>query len=75
MYKVIEDFTDLQDNNHYYRKNDVYPHSSKNIEEISKERIKELSTKKNKRGIPLIAKVEEEVRTDEKEKSKKNTNK
>ena len=56
MYRVITYFTDLQDNNHEYNVGDIYPHNKK---KVSASRIKELSTDKNRRGIPLIEKVEE----------------
>ena len=56
MYRVIKYFTDLQDNNHEYNVGDVFPHNKK---KVSASRIKELSTDKNRRGVPLIEKVEE----------------
>ena len=56
MYRVIKYFTDLQDNNREYNAGDIYPHNNR---KVSASRIKELSTNKNKRGIPLIEKVEE----------------
>ncbi len=56
MYRVIKYFTDLQDNNHEYNVGDIYPHNKK---KVSASRIKELSTDKNRRGVPLIEKVEE----------------
>ena len=56
MYRVIKYFTDLQDNNHEYNVGDIYPHNKK---KISASRIKELSTDKNRQGVPLIEKVEE----------------
>lgn len=56
MYRVIKYFTDLQDNNHEYNVGDIYPHNKK---KVSAGRIKELSTDKNRRGIPLIEKVED----------------
>lgn len=55
MYKVVEKFRDLTDN-HVYKKDDVFPFDGREIDE---NRIKELSTKKNKIGKVLIAKVEE----------------
>lgn len=58
MYKVIKTFTDLQDDNHKYITGDTYP---RNGVEVSKERIEELSTKKNRRGIILIEKIDEPV--------------
>ena len=56
MYRVIKYFTDLQDNNHEYNVGDIYPNNKKKVSAI---RIKELSTDKNRRGVPLIEKVEE----------------
>ena len=56
MYRVIKYFTDLQDNNHEYNVGDIYPHNKK---KVSARRLKELSTDKNRRGVPLIEKVEE----------------
>lgn len=64
MYKVISPFKDLEEN-HIYKTGDVFPFDKK---EISVERIKSLSTDKNKTGKPLIEKIE-----DKKEASKKNT--
>ena len=56
MYRVIKYFTDLQDNNHEYNVGDIYPHNKKKVSAI---RIKELSTDKNRQGVPLIEKAEE----------------
>lgn len=56
MYKVIKYFTDLQDNNHAYQVGDVFPHEGK---EVTEKRLLELSTSANRRGMPLIEKVEE----------------
>ena len=56
MYRVIKYFTDLQDNDHEYNVGDIYPHNKK---KVSASRIKELATDKNRRGVPLIEKVEE----------------
>ena len=56
MYRVIKYFTELQDNNHEYNVGDIYPRNKK---KVSASRIKELSTDENRRGIPLIEKVEE----------------
>lgn len=54
MYKVIVRFKDLQDNNHVYNAGDNFPRNGVNV---SKKRIKELSSDKNRRGIPLIEEV------------------
>ena len=56
MYRVIKYFTDLQDKNHEYNVGDIYPHNNR---KVSASRIKELSTDKNKKNVPLIEKVEE----------------
>ena len=44
---IYERFKDLEDNNYIYKKGDIYPREGL---EPTKERIKELSTKKNKIG-------------------------
>lgn len=46
---------DLEDNNHIYKKGDIYPREGL---EVTKKRIKELSSTKNKIGEILIQKVE-----------------
>lgn len=58
---VYERFKDLEDNKHVYQKGDVYPREGL---EVSKERIKELSTKKNKIGEVLIKKIKSEETKD-----------
>ena len=56
MYRVIEYFEDLQDNGQPYNVGDVFPKGDK---KVTKERLEELATDKNRRHIPLIEKVEE----------------
>ena len=56
MYRVIEYFEDLQDNGQPYNVGDVFPKGDK---KVTKERLNELATNKNRRHIPLIEKVEE----------------
>ena len=56
MYKVIKFFTDLHDNEHPYHIGDQFPRKGVTVTE---ERLKELSSDKNKQGQPLIEKVEE----------------
>ena len=56
MFTVIKSFTDLQDGNYLYLEGDTYPREGL---EVSDERLAELSTTANRRGEPLIAKVEE----------------
>lgn len=58
-YKVVYEFKDLHDNEHIYVVNDVYPHEGINETDIPRERIKELSTKKNKIGKVLIKEINE----------------
>lgn len=55
MYKVIEYFTDLHDNDHEYHEGDIFPREGV---KVSKERLKELASSDNKRGKPLIAEAE-----------------
>ena len=57
MYKVIKYFTDLQDNHYAYQVGDIFPHEGK---QVSDKRLAELASADNRRGIPLIAKVEED---------------
>ena len=55
MYKVIKYFTDLKDDNHPYNVGDTFPRKGL---EVTSERLKELSGKDNKQGVPLIQLVE-----------------
>lgn len=56
MYRVIKYFEDLQDNRQPYNVGDVFPKGNK---KVTKKRLNELATDKNRRHIPLIEKVEE----------------
>lgn len=56
-YKVINAFTDLQDNNHLYTVGDIYPRDGV---EVLPSRIKELASTDNKRGEVLIQAQETE---------------
>ncbi|PGU29650.1 hypothetical protein COD66_23380 [Bacillus cereus] len=53
-YVVLEDFTDLQDDNHVYHQGDHYPYKGQG----KKKRIEELSGNENLRGEPLIKELE-----------------
>ena len=66
MYKVIESFTDLQDNNYVYYVGDTFPH---NGVEVGAERIAELSSDKNRLSIPLIEEIAEKPKRVRKKKS------
>ena len=57
MYKVIKYFTDLEDDNHAYHVGDTFPHEGKSV---TKERLMELSSDKNKRHVPLIVEIKAE---------------
>ena len=65
MYKVIESFTDLQDNNYVYYVGDTFPH---NGVEVVAERIAELASDKNRLGIPLIEEIVEKPKRARKKK-------
>ena len=56
MYKVIKSFTDLQDNNYAYYVGDTFPH---NGVDVDAGRIAELSSDKNRLGVPLIEEIAE----------------
>ncbi|EAE3174205.1 Rho termination protein [Listeria monocytogenes] len=58
-YTVLKDFTDLS-SNHIYREGDKFPREG---EEVTEERLAELSGSDNKRGEPMIENlvVEDEV--------------
>lgn len=60
-YKVIRFFTDLQDFNHPYKVGDTFPRKGMNVSEA---RLKELSSKNNKQGQPLIELVKDVEKDD-----------
>ncbi|UVD90677.1 MAG: Rho termination factor N-terminal domain-containing protein [Staphylococcus haemolyticus] len=62
MYKVIEYFTDLQDDDYAYNVGDTFPRKGLTV---SKERLTELSTKNNRQNKPLIERVEEQIALDD----------
>ena len=66
MYKVIESFTDLRDNNYVYYVGDTFP---RNGVEVGAERIAELSSDKNLQGVPLIEEIVEKPKRTRKKKS------
>ena len=66
MYKVIESFTDLQDNNYVYCVGDTFP---RNGVVAGAERVAELSSDKNLQGVPLIEEVTEKPKRTRKKKS------
>lgn len=55
-YRVIHYFTDLQDLDYPYKVGDLFPRQGLSV---SEERLKELSSDANKRGMPLIELVSE----------------
>ena len=65
MYKVIKSFTDLQDNNYAYYVGDTFPHNGVGV---GAERIAELASDKNRRGIPLIEEIAENPKRTRKKK-------
>jgi hypothetical protein len=52
-YRVIEKFTDLQDDGHVYEPGDAFP---RNGAKVTPERLEELASNSNRRGFPLIEK-------------------
>ena len=56
MYKVLVAFTDLQDKNRTYNVGDTFPRDGF---KVSAERLQELSSTNNKRGVALIEKIGE----------------
>lgn len=56
-YKAIVFFKDLKDGSHAYNPGDVYPREGV---QVSAERIEELASGNNRRGIPVIEEVKEE---------------
>lgn len=59
-YKVIHYFEDLEDFNHPYNVGDIFPRNGMMVGEA---RLRELSSKNNKQGKPLIEPVEEKPYT------------
>lgn len=75
MYKVIVGFADLQDpceghEGYPYQPGDVFPRKGM---EVSDERIAELASASNKRGVVLIEKVAEKKKSPAKKPAKKKT--
>ena len=68
MYKVIKHFTDMQDNNFAYDVGDEYPRKGTSV---LPSRIKELASKNNRQGCPLIKEIPEGEETPKKKKSAK----
>ena len=55
-YRVVEMFTDLQDNNYKYEVGSTFPRKGKRV---TKKRLQELSTVNNKRKTILIEEIED----------------
>ena len=65
MYRVVHKFYDLKNNNYAYSVGDAFPH---NGVEVDAERIAELSSDKNRLGVPLIEEVTEKPKRTRKKK-------
>ena len=63
MYKAVKHFEDLTDNRHPYNEGDIFPRKGL---KVSKERIDELASTKNKRGEVLIVEIKKPKRTNKK---------
>ena len=68
VYRVIYSFADVQDNNYVYLPGSSYPRDGYSPTE---ERVAELLTGKNKRGIPLIEEIKAPKKEEPKEDPKK----
>lgn len=68
MYKVIEFFTDLHDQDYPYKVGDTFPRAGIKVTE---ERIKELLGSNNRRGKPLIEEVKDEAEKATRESTRK----
>lgn len=68
MYKVIKKFADLEDRNHIYNIDDVYPREGA---EPSDERIEFLASSQNKLKTPVIQLIPEEKPRKKAEKKEK----
>ncbi len=73
-YMVVSAFKDLEDNEHIYIVGDEYPRADKSIDEISKERIEQLTTTNNKKGRVLIKEIKAEEKIAEPEKTEEQKN-
>ena len=69
-YKVVNLFTDLQDNGYAYHVGDTFPHDGMIV---SEKRLSELSSTKNRRGIVLIEKIAESDSVESADMSSENT--
>lgn len=62
-YKAVTTFTDLQDNSYKYQAGDTFPREGL---KVSKKRLEELLTDKNRRHKPVIEEIEDEETQPEK---------
>lgn len=67
MYRVIKAFTDLQDNNHKYHTGEQFPRDGV---KVSKSRLEELLSNRNRRHEPMIEEVAEEEKVEPKSEPK-----
>ena len=72
MFRVIKNFTDMQDNNFAYQVGDEYPRKGLSV---LPSRIKELAGSKNRQGQPLIEEIPEKMEESKKEKKSKSVEK
>lgn len=63
MYIVVSSFKDLTDNEFEYTVGDEFPRKERNINDITKERLEELTTNKNKKRRILIKEINTEENT------------
>ena len=65
MYKVIKKFRDMQDGFYAYSVGETFPH---NGVDVDAERIAELTSDKNRLGVPLIEEIAEKPKRTRKKK-------
>ena len=71
MYLVLKNFTDLQDQGHFYRAGDIFPRDGL---KVNRKRLSELSSTKNRQKIPLIEKVSNDANREKSEDNALNEN-
>lgn len=72
-YEVISSFTDVTDNKFVYLVGDEFPRKERKIEDISEDRLKELTTTNNNKKRVLIRKIEMQDEIEKQKVIKKNT--
>ena len=59
MYRVLRNFTDLQDQGYFYREGDIFPRDGL---KVNRKRLSELSSNKNRQKTQLIEKISDNTK-------------